>query len=194
MIRDAALAASGLLVAKIGGPSVKPYQPEGVWEAVAMPESNTHFYRPDHGDRLYRRSLYTLLEAERTAGVARHLQRPHARDLHRPPRAHQHAAPGAGDAQRPTVRRGRPSARRARPQRGRQPATTRASTCSPAGCWRGRCSPEEQVRSSASLARLAQCYRSHPDEAARLIAVGESKADPALDRRRSPPGPCWRMS
>ncbi len=60
MIRDAALASSGLLVGKIGGPSVKPYQPEGVWEAVAMPESNTHFYRPDHGDRVYRRSLYTL--------------------------------------------------------------------------------------------------------------------------------------
>ena len=60
MIRDAALGSSGLLVGRIGGPSVKPYQPEGVWEAVAMPESNTHFYRPDHGDRLYRRSLYTF--------------------------------------------------------------------------------------------------------------------------------------
>ncbi len=60
MIRDAALSSSGTLVAKLGGPSVKPYQPEGVWEAVAMPESNTHFYRPDHGDRLYRRGLYTL--------------------------------------------------------------------------------------------------------------------------------------
>jgi len=60
MIRDAALATSGILVGKLGGPSVKPYQPEGVWEAVAMPESNTHFYRPDHGEKLYRRSLYTF--------------------------------------------------------------------------------------------------------------------------------------
>ena len=60
MIRDAALFASGLLSGELGGPSVKPYQPEGVWEAVAMPESNTHFYRPDHGERLYRRSLYTF--------------------------------------------------------------------------------------------------------------------------------------
>ena len=60
MIRDAALASSGLLVGKLGGPSVKPYQPEGVWEAVAMPESNTHFYHADRGDRLYRRSLYTF--------------------------------------------------------------------------------------------------------------------------------------
>jgi hypothetical protein len=60
MIRDYALAASGLLVRKIGGPSVKPYQPEGVWEMVAMPQSNTRIYRQDFGDKLYRRSLYTF--------------------------------------------------------------------------------------------------------------------------------------
>jgi len=60
MLRDQALAASGLLVPKIGGPSVKPYQPDGVWEAVAMPESDTRFYRQDHGENLYRRSLYTF--------------------------------------------------------------------------------------------------------------------------------------
>ncbi|MSO22970.1 MAG: DUF1553 domain-containing protein [Acidobacteria bacterium] len=60
MVRDYALAASGLLVPTIGGPSVKPYQPEGIWEAVAMPGSNTQFYKPDTGDKLYRRSLYTF--------------------------------------------------------------------------------------------------------------------------------------
>src|SRR5205823_3896358 len=60
MVRDYALAASGLLVDRIGGPSVKPYQPTGVWEAVAMPESNTRFYERDTGPQLYRRSLYTF--------------------------------------------------------------------------------------------------------------------------------------
>ena len=60
MIRDYALAASGLLVRKIGGPSVKPYQPEGVWEAVAMIGSNTRDYRRDTGENLYRRSMYTF--------------------------------------------------------------------------------------------------------------------------------------
>ena len=60
MLRDYALATSGLLVPKIGGPSVKPYQPEGVWEAVAMPESNTRQYEQDSGDALYRRSMYTF--------------------------------------------------------------------------------------------------------------------------------------
>lgn len=60
MIRDYALSASGLLAETIGGPSVKPYQPEGVWEAVAMPGSNTRFYEEDKGTGLYRRSLYTF--------------------------------------------------------------------------------------------------------------------------------------
>ncbi|HEY3940042.1 MAG TPA: DUF1553 domain-containing protein, partial [Bryobacteraceae bacterium] len=60
MIRDYALAVSGLLVPKIGGPSVKPYQPPKVWETVAMDVSNTRFYKADTGDGLYRRSLYTF--------------------------------------------------------------------------------------------------------------------------------------
>ena len=59
-IRDYALAASGLLVRKIGGPSVKPYQPKGVWEAVAMESSNTRIYEQDSGAKLYRRSIYTF--------------------------------------------------------------------------------------------------------------------------------------
>ena len=60
MIRDQALAASGLLVRSVGGPSVKPYQPEGVWETVAMPGSNTSIYEQGSGNDLHRRSLYTF--------------------------------------------------------------------------------------------------------------------------------------
>ena len=60
MLRDNALLASGLLVEKLGGPSVKPYQPAGIWEEVAMPESNTRIYVPDTGEGLYRRSVYTF--------------------------------------------------------------------------------------------------------------------------------------
>ncbi|MCX7605346.1 MAG: DUF1553 domain-containing protein, partial [Bryobacteraceae bacterium] len=59
-VRDTALAASGLLVRRIGGPSVRPYQPDGIWEAVAMHGSDTRFYRRDSGENLYRRSLYTF--------------------------------------------------------------------------------------------------------------------------------------
>ena len=67
-IRDHALASSGLLVRKIGGPSVKPYQPEGLWKAVAMNQSNTRHYKQDKGENLYRRSLYTFWK--RTAAPA----------------------------------------------------------------------------------------------------------------------------
>ena len=59
MLRDIALESSGLLVNKIGGPSVKPYQPDNVWESVGYPTSDTTKYKQDHGDALYRRSLYT---------------------------------------------------------------------------------------------------------------------------------------
>lgn len=54
MIRDAALTASGLLSDSIGGPSVKPYQPEGIWSV------NSEVYKQDSGANLYRRSLYTF--------------------------------------------------------------------------------------------------------------------------------------
>jgi hypothetical protein len=59
MLRDIALESSGLLVNKIGGPSVKPYQPDNVWESVGYPTSDTTKYKQEHGDALYRRSLYT---------------------------------------------------------------------------------------------------------------------------------------
>ena len=58
-IRDQALFASGLLVERFGGPSVKPYQPEGLWKEVAMLQSNTRNYEQGYGDDLYRRSVYT---------------------------------------------------------------------------------------------------------------------------------------
>ena len=62
VIRDSALQSSGLLVEKLGGPSVKPWQPAGLWEEVALPESNTRFYKPDQGEALRRRSLYTFIK------------------------------------------------------------------------------------------------------------------------------------
>ena len=56
VVRDQALAISGLLVDEIGGPSVKPYQPAGLWTELAGGKA----YEQDHGDNLYRRSLYTF--------------------------------------------------------------------------------------------------------------------------------------
>jgi hypothetical protein len=56
MLRDQALALSGLLTEKLGGPSVRPYQPDGLWD-VSMGKPN---YGQSHGPDLYRRSLYTF--------------------------------------------------------------------------------------------------------------------------------------
>lgn len=59
MIRDNALAVSGLLVKKVGGPSVKPYQPKGLWAETTSGQGLTE-YIMDKGENLYRRSLYTF--------------------------------------------------------------------------------------------------------------------------------------
>jgi hypothetical protein len=57
MLRDQALAAAGLFVEKLGGPAVKPYQPPGIWEEATFGKKT---YQQDHGDALYRRSLYVF--------------------------------------------------------------------------------------------------------------------------------------
>ena len=57
MLRDQALAFAGLLNPRLGGPSVKPYQPEGIWEEATFGKKT---YQQDHGDALYRRTLYVF--------------------------------------------------------------------------------------------------------------------------------------
>lgn len=61
-VRDLVLASSGLLVRDIGGPSVKPYQPAGIWEASTSGRGLLANYRQDHGEDLYRRGLYTFIK------------------------------------------------------------------------------------------------------------------------------------
>ena len=60
VVRDNALAVSGLLVRRSGGKSVKPYQPPGIWKAVGYTDSNTANFTRDAGSALYRRSLYSF--------------------------------------------------------------------------------------------------------------------------------------
>lgn len=61
-IRDMVLSSSGLLVRTIGGPSVKPYQPKGLWEAATSGRGVLATYKQDHGDKLYRRGMYTFIK------------------------------------------------------------------------------------------------------------------------------------
>jgi hypothetical protein len=61
-IRDMILASSGLLVPTIGGPSVKPYQPKGLWEAATSGRGVLATYKQDHGEDLYRRGMYTFIK------------------------------------------------------------------------------------------------------------------------------------
>ncbi|MBL8797643.1 MAG: PSD1 domain-containing protein [Planctomycetia bacterium] len=60
VVRDSALYLSGLLHEQIGGRSVKPYQPPGIWEAIGFNGSTTREYKRESGTALYRRSLYTF--------------------------------------------------------------------------------------------------------------------------------------
>jgi hypothetical protein len=61
MVRDTALAASGLLNAEVGGPSVRPYQPAGIWEELAFGDGfSAQSYEQSHGRDLYRRGMYTF--------------------------------------------------------------------------------------------------------------------------------------
>ncbi len=61
-IRDMVLASAGLLSGTIGGPSVKPYQPKGIWEAATSGRGELATYRQDNGESLYRRGLYTFIK------------------------------------------------------------------------------------------------------------------------------------
>ena len=62
LIRDLVLSSSGLLNTSIGGPSVKPYQPAGLWEGATSGRGLLSVYNQDHGKELYRRGMYTLIK------------------------------------------------------------------------------------------------------------------------------------
>ena len=162
---------------------MKPYQPDGVWEAVAMIGSNTRDYKRDNGEKLYRRSMYTFWK--RAAPPA-------SMDIFNAP-----------SRETCTVRRERTNtplqalvtlndpqfveAARTWPQRaieaGRRSAEARHRLHRPPAAG-AAVRARRSARSSRHRSNdLSSYYKAHPDDAKKLIAVGESKADPTLRLR-----------
>jgi hypothetical protein len=180
MIRDYALAASGLLVPKLGGPSVKPYMPEGVWEAVAMIGSNTRDYRRDSGENLYRRSMYTFWKRAAPPAQMEILNAPNRetcavrRERTNTPLQ---ALLTLNDVQ--FVEAARVLAQSALKEAGGKPDA--ALDVLARRLLARSFSSQELVIVRESLNDLLAHYKTKPDEAKKLITVGESKADAALD-------------
>jgi hypothetical protein len=179
MVRDYALAASGLLAPKIGGPSVKPYQPDGVWEPVAMPESNTKIYKRDSGDALYRRSLYTFWKRAAPPASMDVFNAP-SRETSCTRRERTdtplQALVTMNDPQ--FVEAARHLAELSLKQGGGD--TNRAVEIMSLQLLSRSLNAKEQQVVNGSFAKLQTFYSSQPDEARKLISFGESKPDEAI--------------
>ncbi len=179
MVRDYALATSGLLVKKIGGPSVRPYQPDGVWEAVAMPDSNTRIYKRDTGDSLYRRSMYTFWKRAAPPASMEILNAPNRetctvkRDRTNTPLQ---ALLTLNDVQ--FVEAARVLAEKT--IKSAADDTARIDYLAQKLLARSF-RPEEMKVVQDSLAALVAEYKEKPDAAKMLVSYGESKADASLD-------------
>jgi hypothetical protein len=179
MIRDYALAVSGLLSEKIGGPSVKPYQPEGVWEAVGMIGSNTRDYKRDSGEALYRRGLYTFWKRAAPPASLDILNAPNREFC--------------------TVRRERTNTPLQALVTLNDPQFVEAARSLAQTTLNQNVSTEARIDFMArrllsrpfraaemavvqkSLDSLLAYYQGHPDDARKLVTVGESRPNAALD-------------
>jgi hypothetical protein len=176
MVRDTALASSGLLVEKIGGPSVRPYQPPGIWDTVGMPEGDTRNYIQDHGDNLYRRSVYTFWKRQAAPASLEIFNAPSRETC--------------------TVRRDRTDtplqalvtlndpqfveAARHLAQESLENKTDRLDFMAERLIAR-RLTPKEKKVVEANAGDLLAHYQAEPKEAEKLLAVGDSKPDAKLD-------------
>ena len=171
--------ASGLLVEKIGGPSVKPYQPEGVWEAVAMIGSNTRDYRAEEGANLYRRSMYTFWKRSAPPASMEIFNAP-SRELCTVRRERTNTPLQAlvtlNDPQ--FVEAARVLAARTLKEGGE---TMESRIQFLAGRIVARpFSPAELEIARESLAGLLEYYQQHPEDAAKVLKTGAAATDPAL--------------
>jgi len=177
MVRDNALAVSGLLNPKIGGAPVFPYQPPGLWEEIAFGDVySAQTYTPSHGQDLYRRSMYTFWK--RTASP------PELITFDAPNREKCVARRAVTNTplqalvlmNDPTfVEAARTLAQRMIAESGTD-ANRRIAFAFRLATARNPNAEERRVLRDLERAQLAE-YQAHPDEAEKLLHVGESKAD-----------------
>ncbi|MFV0443272.1 MAG: DUF1553 domain-containing protein [Planctomycetaceae bacterium] len=179
MMRDYALSASGLLSHKMYGPGVKPYQPDNIWNVVGLPNGDTRIYVQDKGENLYRRTLYNFWK--------RMAPPPNLEALNAPSR------------EICTVRRERTNtplqalvtlndpqffeaARQLAQVAIKSSANAAAGTLDTIAqrVLSRSLSSTEQSIVLADLQQFQEYYQSHPDDAAALIAVGDSPADATI--------------
>ena len=174
MIRDQALAAGGLLASQIGGPPVKSYQPSGVWEEATFGNKK---YVQDHGEALYRRSLYTFWR--RIVGPTMFFDTPsRAVCTVKPTRTNipLHALATLNDVTHV-------EASRAMAQRILMAAATDDQRVNAAFQLVTARLPADGERAVllAGLKRAQAKYATAPEEAKKFLAVGESKRDDSID-------------
>ncbi len=173
MIRDQALAASGLLVGTLGGPPVKPYQPANVWEEATFGGKT---YKQDHGEALYRRSLYVFWRRIIGPTMFFDTQSRSACTV-KPTRTNTplHALATLND---PTyVEAARALAERILKESG---DGARLDLAFARVLARSPKDPERRVL-LAGLRRLRGEFAARPDDAKKLLKVGESKRDESID-------------
>jgi len=174
-LRDQALAASGLLVDRIGGPPVRPYQPPGLWEDFSF---NQIKYTQDKGDSLYRRSLYTFWR--RSIGPPNMFDTP-ARQVCTVRQARTNTPLHALTLMNDTiyVEAARKLAERAMNEGGDAPEQRLAYAFRLATA-RWPSAAEQKVLAAGYQRALAQ-YGKDREAATKLLTVGESKRDKRLD-------------
>ena len=180
VIRDSALFTSGLLVEKVGGKSVKTYQPDGLWEAVAFVGSTTSTFKRDAGESLYRRSMYTFWKRTSPPPSMTTFDAP-SREVCtvRRPRTNTPLQALATMNDVPYVEASRHFARR---------MLLEGGTSYPDRLTHGfrlatgrKPSPAELEVLVAMFQEHHTHYQSKPDEAVKLLSIGESKRDESLN-------------
>jgi len=185
MIRDQALAVSGTLSPRMGGPGTKPYQPENIWEVVGV---GIQVYRPDKGENLYRRSLYNYW---------RRMAPPASLELFNAP-AREVTCVRRDRTNTPLqalVTLNDPQFVEAARQLAQQTLLTSKDDAIrlQAAMERVRARPPQPAELPIlrdSLARLRAHYAGHPADAEALLKVGDAPADPALPK---PELAAWTM-